>query len=99
MRKKTPKRTPHENALLDLLATQIRRKRAVRELTNEVLSGKSGISPRNLQKLQKGDVNIRFTTLARLKKALKCKSWDELLPDWDDAEASPKRKGTKSKDD
>lgn len=90
----TPDRTPHEQELLNLLGKRIRRNRILLELTHEQLAEKSGISQRSMQAMQAGEMNIRFTTLAKIMKALGLKSWDALLPHWDDIEvpAAPSRK-------
>ena len=91
----TPDRTPHEQELLDLLGRRMRRNRILQELTHDQLSEKSGISQRSIQAMQAGQINIRFTTLARVMKALGLKSWDDFLPHWDDVEVTAPKKPTK----
>lgn len=92
MAKKQPKRTPHEQELINLLGRRIRLSRHAAYLTHERLGEKSGISLRSMQAMQAGQMNIRFTTLARIMKALGLKSWDKLLPHWDDVEVKPPTK-------
>lgn len=92
MAKKQPKRTLHEQELINLLGRRIRLSRHAAYLTHERLGEKSGISLRSMQAMQAGQMNIRFTTLARIMKALGLKSWDKLLPHWDDVEVKPPTK-------
>lgn len=95
MPKKPPKRTDHELELLRLLGIRFRRLRGYNILTNEELAEKADLNPRNLAAMQAGEVNVRYTTLARIKKALGLESWDELLPDWDDVDMSKRTKVAK----
>ena len=56
----------------------VRRERTARNLTQEKLAEKADLFPRTIQKIEAGQLNILFTTMLRIQKALGC-SWDALL--------------------
>ena len=56
----------------------VRRARMVREFTQEKLAEKCSLNPRTIQKIERGDINILLTTVARIQAALGC-SWGEIL--------------------
>lgn len=97
MAKQPPKRTDHEQLLIDLLSRKMRRSRVLANMTHQDLAAKAGLNLRNVQAMQAAETNIRFTTLARLKRAMRIKSWDELLPDWDDVEVQTAHRRKKAK--
>jgi transcriptional regulator with XRE-family HTH domain len=64
---------------LQKIAARVKRLRADRSLTQEELAELVGLSPRTIQKIEAGQLNILVTTVLRLRKALRA-GWDELLP-------------------
>ncbi|MBA4149504.1 MAG: helix-turn-helix transcriptional regulator [Verrucomicrobia bacterium] len=47
-------------------------------MTQEKLAELADINPRNVRRIEAGEINILITTVARIRKALDC-TWDELL--------------------
>lgn len=47
-------------------------------MTQERLAEAADLNSRTVQKIEAGSVNILVTTLARIRRALRC-SWDELM--------------------
>jgi transcriptional regulator with XRE-family HTH domain len=50
-----------------------------REITQEKMAEMVDLNIRTIQKIERGDLNILLTTVARLQHALGCR-WDQLLP-------------------
>jgi len=57
----------------------IRRERNAKRLTQEKLAELAGISTRNLQKVESGELNILVTTTMRIQLGLRC-PWKRLMP-------------------
>lgn len=57
----------------------VRRERVRRALTQEELAERAEIATRNLQKIEAGEINLRFTTAFRIQLGLRC-SWKRLMP-------------------
>ena len=57
----------------------MRRERCAQGLTQDKLAELAGISTRNLQKVEAGQLNILLTTTIRIQLALRC-SWKRLMP-------------------
>jgi transcriptional regulator with XRE-family HTH domain len=57
----------------------IRRERSAKRLTQEKLAELAGISTRNLQKVEAGELNILVTTAMRIQLGLRC-PWKRLMP-------------------
>ena len=55
----------------------VRRERLRRGLTQAELAKRSEIATRNLQKIEAGEINVRFTTALRIALGLGC-SWSRL---------------------
>lgn len=62
-------RTTIQN-LLDFVAANVRRLRARQQLTQEALAELAGMDARFLQRVERGQVNMRLETLLRLAEAL-----------------------------
>jgi transcriptional regulator with XRE-family HTH domain len=56
----------------------VRRERVRKHLTQEELAERAEIATRNLQKIEAGEINLRFTTALRIQLALAC-SWRRLI--------------------
>jgi len=69
-----PKANPHRNRF----GKNVARLRARRELTQEQLAEKAGVSVRYLQSVEAGEYFPSLPTLARLKSVLRC-DWSELF--------------------
>jgi transcriptional regulator with XRE-family HTH domain len=67
-----------EHAQLQTFGANVRRERMAKELTQEKLAELVDLNIRTVQKIEAGDVNILFTTIKRIQKALKC-SWQDLM--------------------
>ena len=61
------------------MGANVRRERYRKGLTQEQLAERAGISTRNLQKVEAGELNILCTTVIRIQLALRC-SWQNLMP-------------------
>lgn len=61
------------------LGGNIRRIRTSLGMTQEQLAELVDINPRNVRRIEAGEINVLITTLARIRNALRC-SWDELVP-------------------
>jgi transcriptional regulator with XRE-family HTH domain len=68
-----------DQARLKAYGSNIRRERAAKGLTQEKLAEVSGISTRNLQKVEAGELNILVTTAMRIQLGLRC-PWKRLMP-------------------
>lgn len=66
-------------ALLKEFGDNVRRLRIAKELTQEALAEKVGISTRNMQKVEAGQLRLSILTSVKLRRTLKCK-WDALMP-------------------
>lgn len=60
------------------LGANVRRERTAKNLTQEQLAERADLHLRSLQKIEAGEINLLFTTVRRLKRALKC-PWTKLL--------------------
>jgi len=74
MPSRKPETCPHRTRLGKNVAAL----RACRDLTQEGLAEKVGVSPRYIQKVEAGDNFPSLPTLARLRAALRC-DWNELF--------------------
>jgi DNA-binding XRE family transcriptional regulator len=64
------------------LGGNIRRERMAKGMTQQQLAEFADLNIRNLQRIEAGELDVLFSTAARIKKALDS-SWEELLPkDW-----------------
>lgn len=61
---------PRLQVLLDSVAGNVRRLRQRKALTQEALAEAAGFDSRFLQRVERGEVNMRLETLARLATAL-----------------------------
>jgi transcriptional regulator with XRE-family HTH domain len=68
-----------ERIRLKVFGANVRRERSAKRLTQEELAERAGISTRNLQKVEAGQLNILLTTVIRIQFALRC-SWRKLMP-------------------
>jgi transcriptional regulator with XRE-family HTH domain len=68
-----------ETARLKTFGANVRRERCAQGLTQDKLAELAGISTRNLQKVEAGQLNILLTTTIRIQLALRC-SWKRLMP-------------------
>lgn len=68
-----------EQAKLKAFGANVRRERYSKEFTQEQLAERAGISTRNLQKVEAGQLNILVTTAIRIQVALRC-PWKRLMP-------------------
>lgn len=64
---------------LQAFGQNVRRERVRKKLTQERLAALVDLNPRTVQKIEAGDVNILFTTILRIHKALGCE-WNKLMP-------------------
>jgi transcriptional regulator with XRE-family HTH domain len=78
-----PKSCPHRKRFGKNIASL----RKQRHLTQETLAEKAGTSTRYVQSVEAGEYFPSLPTLARLKKALRCK-WNEMFAGCDKAERS-----------
>ena len=56
----------------------LRRERNALNLTQEQLAERADLHLRSLQKIEAGEINLLFTTVLRIKRALKC-PWTRLI--------------------
>jgi transcriptional regulator with XRE-family HTH domain len=56
----------------------LRRERNAKKLTQEQLAELADLHLRSLQKIEAGEINLLFTTVLRIKRALKC-PWTKLI--------------------
>ena len=63
---------------LEILSRNIKRLRARRGWSQEVLAERADIAPRYLQFIEAGDFGCSLAVLLRLRRALRC-SWNRLL--------------------
>ena len=61
-----------ERQRIKAFGANVRRERARKGLTQEALAEKAEIAPRNLQKVEAGEINLRLTTIIRIQLALRC---------------------------
>lgn len=66
------------NNVLPVLGEQLKKARKDRDLTQEQLAERSGLSTRHIAKIEKGDVNPSFEVLSTLVKTL-CVSFDAIF--------------------
>jgi transcriptional regulator with XRE-family HTH domain len=60
-----------------VFGANVRRERARRGLTQEQLAERAEIATRNLQEIEAGKTNLRYTTASRIRLSLRC-SWQRL---------------------
>jgi transcriptional regulator with XRE-family HTH domain len=65
-------------AQVKIFGANVKRLRKQKKLTQEKLAELSDLQPRTIQKIEAGQLNILFTTILRIRKALGC-SWERLL--------------------
>jgi len=71
--------SPRENeAALKAVGSNLRRARASRDITLEVLAERANLNIRTLQKFEAGQSNMLVTTLLRLRQGIGC-PWEEIL--------------------
>ena len=63
---------------LKSFGANVRRERTAQDMTQEKLAEMADLFPRTVQKIEAGQLNILFTTMLRIQKALRC-SWVDLL--------------------
>lgn len=68
------KRT-HKGPLRDVLAKNMRRLRAARELSQETLAYESGINRTYLSAVERSERNVSIDNIARIAKGLKVEPW------------------------
>ena len=68
-----------EQTRLKAFGANVRRERCAKNLTQEKLAELAGISTRNLQKVEAGQLNILLSTTIRIQLALRC-PWKRLMP-------------------
>jgi transcriptional regulator with XRE-family HTH domain len=68
-----------EQTRLKVFGANVRRERSIKGLTQQKLAELAGISTRNLQKVEAGELNILLTTAVRIKLGLRC-PWSRLMP-------------------
>jgi transcriptional regulator with XRE-family HTH domain len=68
-----------EWARIRAFGESVRRERLRRGLTQEELAERSEIATRNLQKIEAGEIDLRFTTASRIRLGLRC-PWKRLAP-------------------
>ncbi|MCI0542000.1 MAG: helix-turn-helix domain-containing protein [Verrucomicrobiales bacterium] len=73
-----PSRKPYANPLRKRFGRNVARLRSRRNLTQEELAEKIGVSSRYLRSVEAGEYYPSLTTLARLHAALRC-DWNELF--------------------
>jgi transcriptional regulator with XRE-family HTH domain len=56
----------------------VRRERVKQRITQERLAEMVGLHPRTIQKIEAGKVNLLYTTVMRIQRALRC-PWENLL--------------------
>jgi transcriptional regulator with XRE-family HTH domain len=74
------KRT-HKGPLRDILATNMRRLRATRGLTQEALAYDCGINRTYLSAIERAERNVSIDNIARIAKGLKVEPWRLLKGD------------------
>ena len=72
----TVERVPQHQ--LEILSRNLKRLRARRGWSQEILAERAEISPRYLQFIEAGDFGCSLAVLLRLRRALRC-SWNRLL--------------------
>ena len=65
-------------AQVKTFGANVKRLRKQKKLTQEKLAELSDLQPRTIQKIEAGQLNILFTTILRIRKALGC-SWERLV--------------------
>ena len=68
------KRT-HKGPLRDVLAKNMRRRRAARGLSQEALAHESGINRTYLSGVERSERNVSIDNIARIARGLKVKAW------------------------
>jgi transcriptional regulator with XRE-family HTH domain len=63
---------------LTTFGANVRRERVLQRITQERLAEMVGLHPRTIQKIEAGKVNILYTTVVRIQRALRC-PWEVLL--------------------
>ena len=66
-----------------MFGQNVRRERLRRGLTQERLAERAEIATRNLQKIEAGEINLRWTTAYRIRLGLRCpwsRPWSRLSP-------------------
>ena len=65
----------HKGPLRDVLAKNMRRLRAVRELSQEELAHESGINRTYLSSVERSERNVSIDNIERIAKALRIEPW------------------------
>ena len=73
------KRT-HKGPLRDILATNMRRLRAARGLSQEELAHESGINRTYLSSVERSERNVSIDNIARIAEGLEVEPWKLLKP-------------------
>jgi transcriptional regulator with XRE-family HTH domain len=66
-----------ERLRIRVFGANVRRERVRRGLTQEQLAERAEIATRNLQEIEAGNTNLRYTTASRIRLSLHC-SWQRL---------------------
>ena len=61
------------------LGANIRRMRTAQGITQQQLAEAADLNIRNVQQIEAGEIDVLFSTLARIRKALN-QPWDRLIP-------------------
>ena len=64
---------------LKQLGDNIRRERIAKSMTQQQLAELAELNIRNVQRIEAGEIAVRFSTMVRLKKALNA-PWEQLTP-------------------
>jgi transcriptional regulator with XRE-family HTH domain len=67
-----------ESAEIKRFGANLRRERMARDLTQEKFAEMADLHLRTVQKIEAGDINLLFTTVVRIQRALKC-PWEKLI--------------------
>lgn len=73
-----PKASPTSPALKQL-GDNIRRERMAKGISQQGLAEFADLNIRNIQRIEAGEIDVLFSTLARIRKALGC-PWEALIP-------------------
>lgn len=71
----------HKGPLRDVLATNMRRLRAARGLSQEELAHESGINRTYLSSVERSERNVSIDNVARIAEGLGVEPWKLLKPD------------------
>jgi ribosome-binding protein aMBF1 (putative translation factor) len=61
------------------LGDNVRRERVARKMSQQRLAELADLNIRNIQRIEAGELDVLFSTIARVRNALNC-AWDRLTP-------------------